>query len=295
MPVSAIYRKRKICMTELERIEQAEVFFRRYGKKEEAIRQNRENQEYLKTLIHDDIYVRDNYDMKARLSKEISIVAGAALAVFLLVWLVTMFVPGLVVGCFVFLGGTVFFIAFNRYKLDSRLERQSEINDGIIDEIERLKALEPMIQKQKADFVKGLEKHVPFLAFSDMKYLNDLREFIMSGEADTCEDAAAMLEQKLLLQQFTTIMENKEIESNFAKTAKKSAEEESAGFENPLESIKPSRKKSLRERIFGKRLKKKVKSVFDEQDEWDSDPYSPDEIIKYVQAHSKGKRMIRTK
>lgn len=281
-------------MTELERIEQAEVFFQRYAKKEAAILQNRENIEYLKTLIHDDIYVRENYDMKTRLSKEMGIVAGASVVIFLLVWIITMFIPGLVVGAFVFLGGAVFFVSLNRYRLDKNLERQSEVNEGIIEEIERLKALEPVVIKQKEDFVKGLETHVPFISFSDMKYLPDLKEYIESGEADTCEDAAAMLEQKLLLQKFNSIMENQEIEHSYAKIKKKREGEEEA-FNNPLESIKPSRVKSLKEKIFGKRLKKKVKSIFEQEDEWGTDPYSPDEIIKYVQAHSKGKRMVRTK
>lgn len=280
-------------MTELERIEQAEIFFQRYKKKEEAMRQNRENQEYLKTMIHDENYVRDNFDMKARVSKGFSIVAGASMVLFLLVWAIAMFIPGLAVGVFVLIGGSIFLVSFNQYKLDRQLEHQSVVNEGIIWEIERLKALDPVIEKQKSDFIKGMETHVPFLAFSDMKYLNDLREFIMSGEADTCEDASAMLEQKLLLQQFTTIMENKEIENTYTRIKKELGEPET--FSNPLESIKPSRVKSLKEKIFGKRLKKKVKSIFEQEDEWDRDPYSPDEIIKYVQKHSKGKRMVRTK
>lgn len=240
-------------------------------------------------MIHDDIYVQENYDMKARLTREMGIVGGGTLAVFLLVLIIARnLIVSLVFAAFVFLGGTIFFVALNRYRLDQRMEKQSAINEGIIEEIERLKALEPTIIKLKDEYAKGLEDQVTFLSLSDVKYIEELREYIESGEADTCEDAAGILEQKLLLQQLNTIMENHEIEKNYIRN-EQMLEKES--FSNPLESIKPSPQKTLKEKVFGKRLKKKKKSYFEELDE--VDPYSPEEIIKYVREHSKHKRRKR--
>ena len=182
----------------------------------------------------------------------------------------------------------VFFISLNRYQLDKQMEKQSEYNEGIIEEIERLKELEPSIIKHKEEYVKGLEEKVPFISLSDIKYLPDIREYLESGEADTCEDAAGILEQKLLLQQLNTIMENHEIERNYMREVNHEPEK----FDNPLESIKPSGKKTLKEKVFGKRLKKKQKSYFDEIEEG-IDPYSPQEIMKYVQQHTKHKKKRR--
>ena len=276
-------------MTELERLKQAEELFHRFDLKEAAIVRNRENQEYLQTMIHDDIYVQENYDMKSKLTKEMGIVGCGMVAIFLIVLIIARnLLVSLGFASFAFIAGAVFFIALNRYRLDQTMEKQSEINEGIIEEIERLRALEPEIIKLKEDYAKGLETQVPFLSLSDVGYIPELREYIESGEADTCEDAAGILEQKLLLQQLNTIMENHEIEKAYIRNEQ---HQEKERFNNPLESIKPSQKKSLKEKVFGKRLKKKQKSYFEELDE--VDPYSPEEIIKYVQQHSKHKKKKR--
>ncbi len=275
-------------MTELERLDHAEELFKRYALKEAKIAQNKENQAYLQTLIHDDVYVHEIFDMKARLTRDTGIAGGGAVVVFLLVLIIARaLLVSLGIAAFVFIGGMIFFISFNRYKLDQKLEKQSETNEWIIEEIERLRQLEPEIIKLKEDYVKGLDKEVPFITLSDEKYLADLREYLETGEADTCEDAAGILEQKLLLQQLNSIMENHEIERNYIRELEEHNKER---FNNPLESIKPSTKKSLKERIFGKRLKKKKKSYFDQLDDNTVDPYSPEEIIKYVHQHSKHKK-----
>ncbi|MCR5122023.1 MAG: hypothetical protein K6B74_06350 [Ruminococcus sp.] len=275
-------------MTELERLDHAEELFKRYELKEAKITQNKENQAYLQTLIHDDVYVQELFDMKSRLTRDTGIAGGGALVVFLIVLIISRtFLVSLGIAAFVFIGAMAFFISFNRYKLDQKMEKQSETNEWIIDEIERLRNLEPEIVKLKEDYVKGLDEEVPFISLSDEKYLTDLREYIETGEADTCEDAAGILEQKLLLQQLNSLMENHEIERNYIRELE---EHEKERFNNPLESIKPSTKKSLKERIFGKRLKKKKKSYFDELDDNTVDPYSPEEIMKYVNRHSKHKK-----
>ena len=55
------------------------------------------------------------------------------------------------------------------------------------------------------------------------------------GEAETAEDAAAVLEQKILLQQFNDIMEKSEIKVY-------TDEENKERFGDPLELIKKKRK-----------------------------------------------------
>ena len=277
-------------MTELERLEHAEELFNRYNLKEAAIAQNRENQAYLQTMIHDDIYVTESYDMKSRLTKEAGMAGCGSLVVFLIVLVIARsLLVSLGIAAFVFLGGMIFFISLNRYRLDKRMEKQSEVNEGIIEEIERLRELEPKIVKIKEEYLKGLDEQVPFLSLSDAKYIEEIKDYIISGEADTCEDAAGILEQKMLLQQLNTIMENHEIERNYMRELNHEQEK----FDNPLESIKPSQKKTLKEKVFGKRLKKKQKSYFDEIDEGTVDPYSPQEIMKYIQQHTKHKKRRR--
>lgn len=232
-------------MTELEKIDQAAEFFRRYHQMEAAIGQNRENQEYLKTYIHDEQFVIDKYNMKDHLMKGFGLSGGAGLVLFLLlVWV--HWIVALVLALFVIAGGCVFFFCFNKYRLDELKQDQVEVNDGITEQIEILKNREPQLIQAKDNYYAGLEERITFMDLSEMRYIDDLRQIVVNGEADTAEDAAMILEQKLLLQQFNTIMENQEIEKTYTE------EENKERFGDPLELI-GKRKKTFKEMLFGRK------------------------------------------
>lgn len=236
-------------MTELERIDQAEEFFRRYLQKDAAITQNRENQEYLKTYIHDENYVIENFHFKDHFIKGIAMSVGAGLLVFLILVFISL-LPAIILGLFVMIGGTIFFYAVNKYRLDASKQNQVEVNQGITEMIETLKNREPEIIQEKENFAKGLEERVTFISIADMKMLPELRKIIENGEAETCEDAAGVLEQKMLYEQFSQIMDNRDIEKTYTEAENK------ARFGDPLEEIKKKKKKkSIFGGIFGKKEK----------------------------------------
>ncbi len=232
-------------MTELEKIDQAAEYFRRFHQMEAAIVQNRENQKYLKTYIHDEQYVIDNYDMKTHLTRGFAMSGIAGLVVFfILVWI--SWIPALILGLFIIAGGCIFFYSLNHYRLDAAKQNQEEVNEGITEQIGILEAREPQLIQAKDNYYAGLEKRITFMDLSEMDYIDDLRKLVEDGEAETAEDASALLEQKLLLQQFNSIMENKEIEKVYTE------EENKARFGDPLELI-GKRKKPLKEKLFGKK------------------------------------------
>ncbi|SDA21673.1 hypothetical protein SAMN02910447_02068 [Ruminococcus sp. YE71] len=237
-------------MTELERIEQAEEYYRRYLQKEEAIVQNRENQEYITKYIHEDTFVTASFNLKDKLTKGIGVSAAAGLVLFFLVLIATHLLPALVLGLFVGVGGTIFFSSLYKYRLDAELQHQHEVNEGIAEQIQILKEREPQLIAEKDAFAEGLEKRVTFISLSEMKYLGELRNFIESGEAETCEDATMLLEQKMLFEQFNLIMENTEIEKTYTDAENK------ARFGDPIKQINEKNKKSLKEKLFGKKKKK---------------------------------------
>lgn len=243
-------------MTELERIEQAAEFFRRYNRKEAAITQNRENQEYLKTYIREESYVTDNFHFRDKFMVGLGISGGAGILLFLIFWAITKFIwVALGIGAFVFIGGAIAFLCIFKYALDEEKQLQKDINSGISEQIEILKQREPQIIAEKEKFEKGLEERVPFISVNDMKYLPELKRMIEEHEAETCEDAAALLEQKLLFQQFNSIMENQEIEQSYTAYTYTEAENKQK-MSSMVDAITQNTKKSFWEKLFGRRKAK---------------------------------------
>ena len=229
-------------MTELERVAQAEEYFRRYYQMEAAIVQNRENQDYLKTYIHDEEYVVKNFDLALKRAKALGISAGAGVAMFLLILLTTKsMVVAIVLGAFALVGLSVFSVCLQHYRLTAAKQNQVEVNDGIAEQIEILKSREPQLIQQKDNYYAGLEKRIDFMPVSEMKYIGEIRKMIESGEASTCEEASEMLEQKMLLEQFNHIMESSEIKTY-------TEEENKERFGDPLELIKKKRKPFFRKK-----------------------------------------------
>jgi hypothetical protein len=223
-------------MTELERIDQAAEYFRRYYQKEAAITQNRENQEYLKTYIHDEDYVVKNFDIAPKIMKSIGISVAAGVAVFVLLWLLFRnVIVAAVLGGFTLVGLAVFTISLQHYRLTAAKQNQVEVNEGITEQIQILKSREPQLIEQKESYYKGLEKRIDFMSLEDMKYIDEMRKLVESGEAKTAEDASALIEQKMLMAQFNNIMEQSDVKTY-------TDAENKERFGDPLELIKKKRK-----------------------------------------------------
>ena len=217
-------------MTELERIEQAEEYFNRYYQME--------NEEYLKTYIHDEAYVVKNFDLAKKRATGVAIGVGIGVVLFLLILLIfNSFIAALVLGLFGLLGFSVFAVCLQHYRLDAAKRQQVEVNAGINEQIEILKGREPQLIKTKDHYYAGLEKRIDFMSLSNMQYIGEMKKWIESGEAQTAEDASALLEQKLLLEQFNSIMKKSEME---VKTY--TEEENKQRFGDPLELIKKKKK-----------------------------------------------------
>ena len=99
----------------------------------------------------------------------------------------------------------------NKYytqKLIETTEHQKEVNEGITEQIEILQGRIKQLEKQRDDYLTALRKKIDFMEL-DMDYMNNIgqiKEFMVNGEAETCEEAVAIFESNLLMQQMSGIM-----------------------------------------------------------------------------------------
>ena len=195
--------------TELEKIDRAAEYFERYFEFEDAVTVSKENKEYLKTYIHDNDYVVKNFNIKNKIIKSLGISIGIGLAAFLLLWLLLgtkLIIVGIIAGALIFIGAGVFGIALNKYRLTAAEQKQVEVNEGINEQIIMLDDRIKQVERQRDDYYKALEKRVPFMSLDYMKNVQQIKQFLVDGKADTCEEAVDMFEESMLLQQMTDIM-----------------------------------------------------------------------------------------
>lgn len=233
---------------ELDKLNQAEEYFNRYFQFEDAVQISKENKEYLKTYIHLPEYVIKNFNLKAKVTKSVimSIIIGAV--VFLLFFLFTGFELNLIwIPAIAFLlvavGGSVFGYSVNKYRLSAALQHQVEVNNGITEQIHLLEERIKQREKQSKDYYKELGKRITFISMDYMKYIPKIKEILISGEADTCEEAIAVFEQKLLMEKMT---------NSLNKPVTHTEEENKARFGDPLEMIMAGKKKNKFKNIFSK-------------------------------------------
>ena len=214
--------------TELEKIDRAAEYFERYFEFEDAVTVSKENKEYLKTYIHDNDYV---------------VKIGIGLAAFLLLWLLLgtkLIIVGIIAGALIFIGAGVFGIALNKYRLTAAEQKQVEVNEGINEQIIMLDDRIKQVERQRDDYYKALEKRVPFMSLDYMKNVQQIKQFLVDGKADTCEEAVDMFEESMLLQQMTDIMTKSEtIEP---------VKDDKERFGDPLKIIKENKKKRKKEK-----------------------------------------------
>lgn len=226
---------------ELEKIELAEEYFRRYFEMENAVTVNEENMEYLKTYIHDDQYVTKNFNMMDQTQRGAIITAVTTVVMLLLMGVATnwLIAGALAIGTIVV--GVIVVLRLNKYRLDVAKKEQREVNEGIREQIVLLEERKVQLERQKDDYYKALGKRVD-VPLDYMKNVSQIKKFMTDGEADTVEDAIAMYEQSMLMQQMSDIMMASKVKEE---EPKKSDRER---FGDPLKIIKENKRKRRKEK-----------------------------------------------
>lgn len=233
-------------MNELDRISQAETYINRYFEFEDAVTINEDNKEYLKTYIKDVSKVVTDFDVKKKITMSIGLCLLIGLVVFVLFFIILgsgFILFSIIAGVVVAALGTAFVIALNRYRLTAAQEHQIEVNEGIKEQINILDSRKPQLERQRDDYFKALEKKIDFMVLDIdyMKNIGKIKEYIVNGSAETCEDAVDMFEQSLLMEQMTNIMSKSEVKPL-------THEENLERFGDPLKIIKENKKKRRKEK-----------------------------------------------
>ena len=172
----------------------------------------------------------------------VAVVVGALFAIPFhsgALWLVP-----LVVCAAIFIGGAVFFTSLHKYKLDSAKQHQKEVNEGIQEQIEILDTRIAQIEKQRDDYLAALKKRIDFMEL-DIDYMRNIgaiKQKLIDGEAETCEDAVYAYEQGMLLSQMNNIMSKSE------RKPEMDMEKNRERFGDPLQAIEEKKKKKKKEK-----------------------------------------------
>lgn len=226
-------------------MQQTVTYCERYFEFEDAVTVNKENIEYLKTYIHDNSYVVENFHMGHRVRRSLLIAGCSGLVMGLLLLglcgLSLWYIPAIAfVIIAVALG--VLLISLNKFKLTEAEKNQVEVNEGIKEQINALKSREELLIKQKDEYYKGLqEKELCAIPLEYMANAAQIKGYLENGEAETIEDAVAIYEQQLLMQEMSSLITQK--------APVPTAEDNKARFGDPLEIIKQN-KKAKRRSLF---------------------------------------------
>lgn len=227
---------------ELERLKQAKEYFERYYEFEDAVKVNAQNKEYLKSYIHNQYDVEKEFDFKAKCLKTLLIALGGGLALSLLIMLIIGFKLW-IVGIIVFavatvaLGAAGFMIL--KYRLSEAIAHQAEVNEGITEQIAVLESRDAQLIRQRDDYYRSLKKRIDFMSMDYMDNIDQIIEIVENGEAETCDEAVAVFEQKLLMQEMTSFLNNSAEEEVIPLDHEKAKEM----FGDPLEVIRQNKKK----------------------------------------------------
>ena len=228
-------------------MEQTVTYCKRYYEFEDAVSVNKENIEYLKTYLHDNDYVVNNFDMKSKVTRSVAVSAGAGFAFGLILLglcgLSLWYVP-LIAFLTVTIAAAAFLVSLQKFKLSEAEKNQVEVNEGINEQIEVLTAREAQLISQKDNYYKGLqEKELCAIPLEYMANAEQIRDYIKNGEAETVEDALGIFEQQLLMQEMSSLMTKQDTPAP--------AVDNKERFGDPLELIKKN-KKAKKKSLFKK-------------------------------------------
>ncbi len=226
---------------ELDRVNRVAEYINRYYEFEDAVEINKQNKEYLKTYIHDSDYVEKNFEMKSRVMRGVVIAAGAAVAAFLVCLIVLGFkkiiISAIIAGA-VLIIGNIIAVVIVKAKLKAAQEEQIEVNHGIKEQIDLLDQRTKQIEKQRADYKKGLEKRLDFISTDYIGSIDTIKGYLENGEAETCEDAVALLEQNMMMAKLSDAMtksSRKPLDMDYKQQKEK--------FGDPLVAIREKRRR----------------------------------------------------
>jgi hypothetical protein len=226
---------------ELDRANRVADLIDRYYGFEDAVEVNKQNKEYLKTYIHDSAYVVRLFEKKSKMLRGIGIAAIAAAVAFLIALVIFGFKKIIIAGAVaggVFIIGIVVSIMIINAKLKAAQEEQLDVNNGIKEQIDLLDKRTKQIEKQRDDYKKGLKSRLDFLSPDYIGNIGTIKEYLQNGEAETCEDAVALLEQNMLMQKMSAAMTK-----SSRKPLDMDYDQQKAKFGDPLAAIREKRKK----------------------------------------------------
>lgn len=235
-------------MTELERIEQAHGYFSRYYEFEDAIKINKENKEYLKTYIHDEAYVEKEFNLKNQRIKSIALCLVVGIAVFAVMTVLLgteMLMISGIGGAAAFVLLAVFGVCLQHFRLTEAKKNQVEVNEGIEEQLQILTDRDSQLIRQRDDYRAGLEKRVTFMSLDYMKNIDQIKSYLESGEAETCEEAVEIFERNMLLQEMTDLT----AQTDELMPAVSNSETDKERFGDPLQLIKKNKKKKKKEKL----------------------------------------------
>lgn len=226
---------------ELDRMNRVAEFINRYYEFEDAVDISKQNKEYLKTYIHDESFVVENYKMKEKIIKSFGFIAIVAAAMFIVLFFILgskLWIASAIVAGALFLFGMFFTVTFNKLKLKAAKQEQVEVNSGIKEQIQVCESRTKQLEKQRDDYRKGLEKRLDFITPDYIGSIDTLKGYLVNGEAETCEDAVSLLEQNMLMKKMNDLMNKssrKPLDMDFNEAREK--------FGDPLAIIKEKKKK----------------------------------------------------
>lgn len=223
---------------ELDRMNRVAEYINRYYEFEDAVDINKQNKEYLKTYIHDPDYVEKNFDMKSKVLRGVCIAFGAGVVAFGAALLFSNLIIAAAIGGVVLLIGIIASVMIYKTKLKSAQQEQIEVNNGIKEQIQVCESRTKQMEKQRDDYKKGLEKRLDFITPDYIGSIETLKGYLVNGEAETCEDAVALLEQNMLMKKMSDLMtksSRKPLDMDFNQQKEK--------FGDPLALIKKKKKK----------------------------------------------------
>lgn len=231
---------------ELERLKQVKSYFERYYQFEDAVTVNQQNKEYLKTYIRNQYDVEAEFNYKEKLLKSIrpALIIGVIAGLFLFAISSWIWWIGLITFVLITAGYMVLSAFVLKYRLDDAIQRQREVNEGITEQISVLEGRDEQLIRQRDDYYRGLKKRVDFMSLDYMDNIDQIQEILENGEADTCEDAVAVFEQKMIFQEMNSFLAAPAVQE--VKPLDREAAKEKFG--DPLEVIRQNRKKRKKEK-----------------------------------------------
>ncbi len=193
--------------SELQKVEETLNYFKRYYEFDIAIKTHKENENYLRTLIHDKYYVQNRFELHKKY-KRVNLIAAAAALIAAVVAVIVVgfdnfgpinFIAGAAAAVVFFFA--VFFIgrSYLNKKVEAKWKEQREVNDGITAQLGDVEQRISNLERQKRDFLPALdEKRLVVIPTKYIIEADKIAQFVRDGKAATGQQAVEMYEEEQL-------------------------------------------------------------------------------------------------